>query len=72
MNARTRYIVGLKPGSSVAPDWAQELTGMAGVEVHSASMHRAQISATAEGIEAVRERFANDFHVEEVSPRETQ
>jgi hypothetical protein len=70
MSNKTNWILARKREN--APnnmDLRTELDSMDGISIVSATRDRAQIQATPEGIQRIRERLSASFHIEPVAPR---
>ena len=53
----------------VSPQWAEQLHGIAGVEVQGADPEQVRIKADESGIRRVRAKLNADFLIEEEFPR---
>jgi hypothetical protein len=65
------YIVALRSDkmNDVSPQWADQLHGIAGVEVQGASAEQARIKADDVGIRTLRAKLNANFLIEEESLR---
>ena len=65
------YVVAMKRQLSAAPplDLQEAVNSVDGVQMRGAYSGRAQVDATPEGIEALRSKIGDWFHIEETAER---